>query len=89
MVEIGPKAFIHLDRIKSNYEKIQKRIGDRIILSVVKANGYGHGAIEIAKELGPGHTIVTILCDSGQRYQSKIWSPDFLKSKDLVVPNWL
>ena len=49
MVEIGPKAFIHLDRIKSNYEKIQKRIGDRIILSVVKANGYGHGAIEIAK----------------------------------------
>ena len=47
------------------------------------------GAIEIAKELGPGHTIVTILCDSGQRYQSKIWNPKFLKSKDLVVPNWL
>ena len=47
------------------------------------------GAIEIAKELGPGHTIVTILCDSGQRYQSKIWNPEFLKSKDLVVPNWL
>ena len=49
MVNIGPKAFIHLDRIKSNFEKIQKRVGDRIILSVVKANGYGHGAIEIAK----------------------------------------
>ena len=47
------------------------------------------GAIEIAKVLGPGHTIVTILCDSGQRYQSKIWNPEFLKSKDLVVPNWL
>ena len=47
------------------------------------------GAIEIAKELGPGHTIVTILCDSGQRYQSKIWNPKFLKSKDLIVPNWL
>ena len=47
------------------------------------------GAIEIAKELGPGHTIVTILCDSGQRYQSKIWNPEFLKSNDLVVPNWL
>jgi len=47
------------------------------------------GAIEIAKELGPGHTVVTILCDSGQRYQSKIWNPEFLKSKDLVVPNWL
>ena len=47
------------------------------------------GAIQLAKELGPGHTIVTILCDSGQRYQSKIWNPKFLKSKDLVVPNWL
>ena len=46
-------------------------------------------AIEIAKELGPGHTVVTILCDSGQRYQSKIWNPKFLKSKDLIVPNWL
>ena len=49
MANIGPKAFIHLDRIKSNFENIQKRVGDRIILSVVKANGYGHGAIEIAK----------------------------------------
>ena len=47
------------------------------------------GAIQLAKELGSGHTIVTILCDSGQRYQSKIWNPEFLKSKDLVVPNWL
>ncbi len=47
------------------------------------------GAIQLAKELGPGHTIVTILCDSGQRYQSKIWNPEFLKSKNLVVPNWL
>ena len=47
------------------------------------------GAIQLAKELGPGHTIVTILCDSGQRYKSKIWNPEFLKSKDLVVPNWL
>ena len=47
------------------------------------------GAIKLAKELGPGHTIVTILCDSGQRYQSKIWNPSFLKSKDLTVPHWL
>ena len=47
------------------------------------------GAMKLAKELGPGHTIVTILCDSGQRYQSKIWNPEFLKSKNLVVPNWL
>ena len=41
------------------------------------------GALEMAREMGPGHTIVTILCDSGQRYQSKIWNPEFLKSKDL------
>ena len=47
------------------------------------------GAIKVAKKLGPGHNIVTILCDSGQRYQSKIWNPDFLKSKNLPVPKWL
>ena len=47
------------------------------------------GAIQLAKELGPGNTIVTILCDSGQRYQSKIWNPEFLKSKDLIFPYWL
>ena len=47
------------------------------------------GAVEMAKEMGPGHTIVTILCDSGQRYQSKIWNPEFLRSKNLPVPEWL
>ena len=47
------------------------------------------GAMALARDLGPGHTIVTILCDSGQRYQSKIWNPEFLKSKDLPVPRWL
>ncbi|MCB1528538.1 MAG: cysteine synthase A [Hyphomicrobiaceae bacterium] len=47
------------------------------------------GAIRLAKELGPGHTIVTILCDLGYRYQSKLFNPEFLKSKDLPVPAWL
>ncbi|MGB2258112.1 MAG: cysteine synthase A [Candidatus Puniceispirillaceae bacterium] len=47
------------------------------------------GALAMAKELGPGHTIVTILCDSGQRYQSKVWNPAFLRSKNLPVPSWL
>ena len=47
------------------------------------------GAVAMARELGPGHIIVTILCDSGQRYQSKIWNPEFLKSKDLPFPDWL
>ena len=47
------------------------------------------GAICLARDLGPGKTIVTILCDSGQRYQSKIWNPAFLKEKELPVPSWL
>lgn len=47
------------------------------------------GAARMAKELGPGHTIVTILCDYGTRYQSKLYNPEFLKSKGLPVPNWL
>jgi cysteine synthase A len=47
------------------------------------------GAIRLAKDLGPGHTIVTILADSGGRYQSKLFNPDFLRSKNLPVPEWL
>jgi cysteine synthase len=47
------------------------------------------GAIHLARELGPGHTIVTILCDHGTRYQSKLFDPKFLRSKDLPVPSWL
>ncbi len=47
------------------------------------------GAIRLAKEMGPGHTIVTILCDYGTRYQSKLFNPDFLRSKNLPVPGWL
>jgi cysteine synthase A len=47
------------------------------------------GAIRLARELGPGHTVVTILCDYGNRYQSKLFNPEFLRSKDLPVPAWL
>jgi cysteine synthase A len=47
------------------------------------------GAVRLAKQLGPGHTIVTILCDSGTRYQSKLFNPAFLRSKNLPVPVWL
>jgi cysteine synthase len=47
------------------------------------------GAIRLAKELGPGHTIVTVLCDYGTRYQSKLFNPEFLRSKNLPVPSWL
>ena len=47
------------------------------------------GAIRLAKEMGPGHTIVTVLCDYGTRYQSKLFNPEFLRSKNLQVPEWL
>ena len=47
------------------------------------------GAIRLARELGPGHTIVTILADGGSRYQSKLFNPAFLRSKNLPVPEWL
>ncbi|MEM8822916.1 MAG: cysteine synthase A [Pseudomonadota bacterium] len=47
------------------------------------------GAAKMAEHLGPGHTIVTILCDYGNRYQSKVWNPEFLHSKGLPVPHWL
>jgi len=47
------------------------------------------GAVRMAREMGPGHTIVTILCDYGTRYQSKVYNPAFLRAKGLPVPGWL
>lgn len=47
------------------------------------------GAVRLARELGPGHTIVTLLCDYGTRYQSKLFNPEFLRSKGLPVPEWI
>jgi cysteine synthase len=47
------------------------------------------GAVRLARELGPGHTVVTILCDHGARYQSKLFNPAFLREHDLPVPHWL
>ncbi len=47
------------------------------------------GAMKMAREMGPGHTIVTVLCDYGTRYQSKLFNPDFLKEKGLPTPSWL
>jgi cysteine synthase A len=46
-------------------------------------------AIRVARELGPGHTVVTVLCDGGSRYQSKLFNPKFLRAKSLPVPRWL
>ena len=47
------------------------------------------GAVRLARELGPGHTIVTILCDYGTRYQSKMFNPGFLRGKGLPIPEWM
>src|SRR6201747_2657932 len=47
------------------------------------------GAIRLARQLGPGKTIVTVLCDTGHRYQSKLFNPEFMRSKNLPVPAWL
>ena len=47
------------------------------------------GAVRLAKDMGPGHTIVTILCDYGNRYASKLYNPEFLRSKDLPTPPWM
>ncbi|ESY82863.1 cysteine synthase [Mesorhizobium sp. LNHC221B00] len=47
------------------------------------------GAMRLARELGPGHTIVTILCDFGTRYQSKLFNPEFLREKNLPIPGWM
>ena len=47
------------------------------------------GAIRLARDLGPGYTIVTLLCDGGARYRSKLFNPAFLEEKGLPVPDWL
>jgi len=47
------------------------------------------GAIRLARELGPGHTIATILCDSGARYASKLYNAEFMRSKGLPAPEWM
>jgi cysteine synthase A len=47
------------------------------------------GAIRMAREMGPGHTIVTVLCDYGTRYQTKLFNPEFLRAKALPVPGWM
>ena len=67
------------------YDLIQKQ---KIILGGSSGINIA-GAIKLAKKMGPGKTIVTILCDHGKRYASKIFNKDFLKSKNLPIPEWL
>jgi cysteine synthase A len=59
-------------------------------LSVGTSSGINiAAAIRVAKAMGPGHTVVTVLCDGGSRYQSKLFNPTFLREKGLPVPSWL
>jgi cysteine synthase len=59
-------------------------------LSVGTSSGINiAAAIRVARSMGPGHTVVTILCDGGSRYQSKLFNPEFLREKGLPVPHWL
>ena len=74
-----------IEALKIVYDLIEKQ---KIILGGSSGINIS-GAIKLAQQLGPGKTIVTILCDHGRRYASKIFNKKFLKSKDLPVPNWL
>ena len=89
----------NLESFKPDYSfQISDRIAMPILFDLMSEEGLYlggssainvAGAIELAKKLGKGHKIVTILCDSGQRYQSKVWNPEFLKSKNLPTPSWM
>ena len=67
----------------------RRRAPSFIVVHAPRVLFRGAGAIRLARDLGPGHTIVTVLCDSGARYQSKLFNPAFLRSKGLPVPPWL
>ncbi|WP_337875255.1 cysteine synthase A [Elioraea sp.] len=81
------------DAIRVTDEEALEQVFDLTIhegLSVGGSAGLNvAAAIRVARALGPGHTVVTILCDGGARYQSKLFNPDFLRSKGLPVPPWL
>ncbi|MGE4480669.1 cysteine synthase A [Acidocella sp.] len=81
------------DAVKIPDPEALEQIYDLMIhegLSVGGSSGVNvAAAIRVAKAMGPGHTVVTMLCDGGARYQSKLYNPDFLRSKNLPVPPWM
>ncbi|MBV9785312.1 MAG: cysteine synthase A [Acidisphaera sp.] len=81
------------DAVRIPDEEALEQVFDLLIhegLSVGGSAGINvAAAIRVARVLGPGHTVATILCDGGSRYQSKLFNPDFLRSKNLPVPDWL
>ena len=82
----------HLAKCAHGLPAHAKAIGDTRQIAAAMNDNAGiniAGAIRMAREMGPGHRIVTILCDYGTRYQSKLFNPAFLKEKGLPVPRWL
>ncbi|HEY1856306.1 cysteine synthase A [Acidocella sp.] len=81
------------DAVRISDAEALEQIFDLLIhegLSVGGSSGINvAAAISVARDLGPGHTVVTMLCDGGARYQSKLFNPEFLRAKNLPVPGWL
>ena len=81
------------DAVRISDAEALEQIFDLLIhegLSVGGSSGINvAAAIRVARDLGPGHTVVTMLCDGGARYQSKLFNPQFLRAKNLPVPGWL
>jgi len=82
LISFHPEASRHVDRTINLIKEEGLCLGGSSGINVA-------GAIRMAQEMGPGHTIVTVLCDSGTRYLSKLFNPAFLKEKDLPVPDWM
>ena len=85
LVEIQIPQYV--DGSGSAYHKVERKVGDYATSGAavyLELDGS-----EYCKQIGPGHTIVTILCDDGRRYASKIFNKEFLRNKNLPIPKWL
>ena len=84
-MSISPTKF----RTRTPSRRSSTRYGTRGCASAPRQGANLVGAARLARELGPGHTIVTMMTDSGLRYQSRLFNPEFLRSRQLPVPPWL
>ncbi len=91
MADAGPGRLVALDLIRGadgSVRVILQQRDEGLLLGGSSGVNIA-GAIRLAKDMGPGHTIVTPLCDSGGRYAAKMFNPEFLRSKNLPVPGWM
>jgi cysteine synthase A len=81
------------DAVKVTDEEALRQVFDLLVEEGICIGGSAGlnvaAAIKVARDLGPGHRVVTILCDGGARYQSKLFNPDFLRERSLPIPPWL